>query len=257
MPYKYNKKKEEVVEEKPNEELEEHNPYEIKIKKTNKDDLEQPDSVENDIFPKLPMGCLIIGRSGSGKTQAMVNILTNDNLLGDYFDIVYLMTDAQPDKELIKDLKLEKKNIITDFNEEKVKEIMDKAERTIQKDGFKNSPKICLLFDDILSNQKFLKSKTAIRLATANRHFNISYIFCSQYFKRLPPVIRTNARYYMIFPSSMSEIEKIADELTPPRMSKKQFISYLQYATKERYSFMSINADSQEPLRRMFENILI
>lgn len=257
MPYKYNKNKKEEVEEKPNEDLEDHNPYEIKIKSTNKDGLEQPESVDNDIFPKLPMGCLIIGRSGSGKTQAMINMMTNDNLLGDYFDIVYLMTDAKPDKELIKDLKLEKKNIITDFDEEKVKEIMDKAERTIQKNGFKESPKIMLLFDDILSNQKFLKSKTATRLATANRHFNISYIFCSQYFKRLPPVIRTNARYYMIFPSSMSEIEKIADELTPARMSKKQFISYLQYATKERYSFMSINADSQEPLRRMFENILI
>jgi hypothetical protein len=114
-----------------------------------------------------------------------------------------------------------------------------------------------MLFDDILSNQKFLKSKTLTRLATANRHFNISYIFCSQYYKKLPPVVRTNARYYMIFPSSMSEVEKIADELTPPRISKKQFIQYLQYATDKQYSFLSINADSQEPLRRMFENILI
>ena len=28
--------------------------------------------------------------------------MTNDALLGDYFDIVYLFTDAKPDKELIK-----------------------------------------------------------------------------------------------------------------------------------------------------------
>ena len=194
MPYNYLKKNKEIEEKDIDDNETEYNPYEIEVKKTNKDELDQPDSIKADIFPKLPMGCLIIGRSGSGKTQAMVNILTNDNLLGDYFDIVYLMTDAQPDKELIKDLKLEKKNIITDFDEEKVKEIMDKAERTIKKDGFKNSPKIMMVFDDILSNQKFLKSKTATRLATANRHFNISYIFCSQYFKKLPPVMRCNAR---------------------------------------------------------------
>ena len=205
----------------------------------------------------MPMGCLIVGRSNSGKTQAMVNIMTNDNLLGDYFDIVYLFTDAKPDKELIADLKLEKKYIISDFDEEKVKEVMDKAERTIQEKGFNQSPKIMMLFDDILSNQKFLKSKTATRLATANRHFNISYIFCTQYYKKLPPVIRTNARYYMIFPSSMSELEKISDELCPARMSKKQFIKYLQHATSKKYSFMSINANSEEPLRRGFENILI
>ena len=255
MPYNYLKKNE--VEEKTNTDETEYNPYEIKIKQSNKEGLEQPESVENDIFPKLPMGCLIIGKSGSGKTSAMVNMLTNDNLLANYFDFIYLFTDAKPDKELIKDLKLPKKQIITDFDEEKVKEVMDKAERTIEQHGFKDSPKIMMVFDDILSNQKFLKSKTMTKLATANRHFNISYIFCSQYYKKLPPVVRTNARYYMIFPSSMNECEKIADELTPPRMSKQQFIKYLQHATDKRYSFMSINADSEDPLRRMFENILI
>ena len=254
MVYNYSKKKVEPIEE---ENQEKDNPYEIKIKNTNKDNLDQPDCVENDLLPKLPMGCLIIGRSGSGKTQAMVNMLTNENLLGNYFDIIYLFTDAKPDKELIKDLKLDKKNIIDSFSEEKVKEIMEKAERTIDKIGFKESPKIMFLFDDILSNQKFLKSKTATKLATANRHFNISYIFCSQYYKKLPPVMRTNARYTIIFPSSMSENIKIADELTPPRMNKKKFLSYIDYATKERYSFLSINSDSQEPIRRMFENILI
>ena len=254
MVYNYSKKKVEPIED---ENQEKDNPYEIKIKNTNKDNLDQPDCVENDLLPKLPMGCLIIGRSGSGKTQAMVNMLSNENLLGNYFDIIYLFTDAKPDKELIKDLKLDKKNIIDSFSEEKVKEIMEKAERTIDKIGFKESPKIMFLFDDILSNQKFLKSKTATKLATANRHFNISYIFCSQYYKKLPPVMRTNARYTIIFPSSMSENIKIADELTPPRMNKKKFLSYIDYATKERYSFLSINSDSQEPIRRMFENILI
>lgn len=236
---------------------EERNPYEIKIKNTNKDNLDQPESVDNDIFPSMPCGILIIGRSNSGKTQAMVNMMTNDNLLGDYFDEVYLLTDAKPDKDLIKDLKLEKKNIITDFDEEKVKSIMDKQENIIQADGFKRSPKVMLLFDDILSNQKFLKSKTLTRLATANRHFNISYIFCSQYYKKLAAVVRVNSRYYMIFPSSMSEVEKIADELTPPQMSKKQFIKYLQHATSKKYSFLSINANSETPLRRLFENVLI
>ena len=55
----------------------------------------------------------------------------------------------------------------------------------------------------------------------------------------------------------MNETEKMADELTPPRMDKKKFIKYLDHATKEPYSFLTINTDSQEPLRRKFENILI
>lgn len=254
--YNNNKKDKPIVEEKTDKNTND-NPYEIKVKKTNKDALEQPQSVELDIFPKLPAGILVIGRSGSGKTQAIVNLMTNDALLGDYFDIVYLFTDAKPDRELIKDLKLEKKYIITDFDEKKVSEIMDKAERTIEQKGFKNSPKIMFLFDDILSNAKFLRSKAAVKLATANRHFNISYIFASQYFKKLPPVLRSNSRYYIIFPSSQAETIKMAEELTPPRMDNKKFIKYLDHATKEKYSFLTINTDSQEPLRRKFENILI
>jgi hypothetical protein len=254
MPYNYIKQKE--IEE--DEEDNNRDPYEISIKKTNKEGLEQPKGSEDDILPSMPCGILIVGRSGSGKTQAMVNMVTNKNLLGDYFDIIYFLTGSTPpDKELIKDLKLPKKNIIVDFDEEKVKSIMTKAENTIEKEGFNNSPKVLLLFDDILDNQKFLKSKTMLTLATANRHYNISYIFCSQYYKKINAVIRTNSRYYIIFPSSMSEVEKIADELTPPQMSKKKFINYLQHATAKKYSFMSINANSEEPLRRGFENILI
>ena len=253
MPYNYIKQKE--IEQ--DEEEDNRNPYEIKVKQTNKEGLEQPQGVDDGILPTMPCGILIIGRSGSGKTQCLVNMMSNKNILGDYFDLIYLFTDTNPDQELIADLKLKKKNIIVDFDEEKVKSIMTKAENTIEKDCFKNAPKIMLLFDDILSNQKFLKSKTLTKLATANRHYNISYIFCSQYYKKLPPVVRTNARYYIIFPSSMSEVEKIADELTPPQMSKKKFINYLQHATAKKYSFMSINANSEEPLRRGFENILI
>ncbi len=254
MPYNYIKQKE--IEE--DEEDNNRDPYEIVVKSNNKQGLEQPQGSEDDILPKMPCGILIIGRSGSGKTQAMVNMVTNPNLLGDYFDIVYFLTGSTPpDKELIKDLKLPKKNIIVDFDEEKVKSIMTKAENTIEKDGFKNSPKVLLLFDDILDSQKFLKSKTMITLATANRHYNISYIFCSQYYKKINAVIRTNSRYYMIFPSSMSECIKIGEELCPPQMSQKKFINYLQHATAKKYSFMSINANSEEPLRRGFENILI
>jgi len=231
--------------------------YEIKVKSNNKEGLAQPPCVENDILPKLPLGILVCGKSGSGKTNAVVNIFSNEHLLKNHFAEVYLMTDTNPDKELIKDLKLKKENIIADFTEEQVKSIMDKNEKLIEQKGFSKSKSICLIFDDILSNQKFLKSRTATKLATANRHYNISYIFCTQYFKKLPPVIRTNARYYIIFPSSMSEVEKLSDELCPANMTKKEFIKYLQHATKERYSFLTINTESDCPLRRLFDNILL
>jgi len=234
-----------------------NSPYEIKVKQSNKQGLKQPRCVEDDILPKAPIGILAIGRSGSGKTNAVVNMLDNELLLKGYFQDIYMMTDTNPDETLIKDLKLKKENIISDFTEEDVKKILNENEKIIEQKGFNKSRRILLVFDDILSNQKFLKSKTATKLASANRHYNVSYIMCSQYFKKVPPVIRTNARYYILFASSMNETEKMAEELCCANMSKKQFIKYFQHATRERYSFMTINTESECPLRRLFDNILL
>ena len=60
----------------------------------------------------------------------------------------------------------------------------------------------------------------------------------------------------MFFPAALSEVEKLAEEMTPPNMSKKQFIKITQYATKEQYNFLSINNTSKDRLRKNFDIIL-
>jgi hypothetical protein len=236
----------------------ETDPYAVQVRKTNKDEMFQPHSATIGLLPTLPTGIVVIGRSGSGKTQAVVTMLTNKRLLADTFDYVYLFTGVKPDKELIADLELPPSNIKVNFEESAISTIMKKMEATVDAQGFKNTPSVLFVFDDILGNVEFLKSNTLTKLATTNRHMNISYIIMSQYYKKLPAVVRTNASFYMIFPSSDIEIQKIADELTPPSMSKKQFLELARHATKARYSFLSINskADPSKQLRRGFNTIL-
>lgn len=232
--------------------------YKIQVKETNKDELWQPVSSKIDLLPNLPTGIIICGRSGSGKTQCLVNMLTNDNLLGNSFDYIYLYTGVKPDKLLIDQLDLPDENIHSDFTPEDIEEIMDKMEESVEKKGFKRTPSLCLLFDDILGNKEFLKSKQLAKLASANRHCNITYLICTQYYKALPPVLRSNASYFVIFPSSASELEKIASELCPPNYSMKEFLKIAKHATKNRYEFLSINtkADPSKQLRKNFDIIL-
>ena len=232
--------------------------YAIVVKKTNKDDLKQPNCSLKEILPNLPTGILVVGKSGSGKTQAIVNLMTNNKLLKNTFDFVYFWTGIHPDKELIKDLELSDQNIKIDFNENDVSKIMNKMEQSVKKVGFIKTPSVLFIFDDILGNTDFLKSKTLVKLASANRHMNISYIISSQYYKKIPPVVRTNASYFMIFPSSDIELQKIADELTPPSMNKKQFLDIAKHATKDKYSFLSINSKctAANQLRKGFNTVL-
>ena len=233
------------------------NGYDVIVSKTNKDGLYQPACCQNEVLPKLPFSALCIGRSGSGKTMACCSLLKNKNMLKDCFDYIFFFTGSKPDKDIIKELHLKDDCIKVDFTEEDVKEIIEKLEKHIADDGFNSdTPSTLFIFDDILSQVEFLKSKTMVKLATANRHINVTFFILSQYYKKLPPVIRTNASYIMFFPSNQSEIEKLADEMTPARMNKKRFIEIVNYATADKHSFLSINNKSENKLRKNFDIIL-
>ena len=75
---------------KESEEDKENDPYKVRKFKCNKDELYQPDCSVNDILPKLPFGGLLTGKSGSGKTNAVVHLLSTDELLKDKFDYILI-----------------------------------------------------------------------------------------------------------------------------------------------------------------------
>ena len=232
--------------------------YAVKCLSNNKECIDQPRASSIELIPKLPTGMLVIGKTGSGKTMAVLNMLSNEHLLGNYFDFIYLFVGIKPDPEMIKVLNVPKQNIKKDFTEEEVENLMTKMEKTVEKCGMEKTPNVLMIFDDILGRPKFLRGKAFSKLVTTNRHMNITWIALSQYYKKMPSVARTNASYYMIFPSSLVELEKISEELTPPSMSKKQFLKLAQYATKGKYSFLSINtkSDPEKQLRKNFGTIL-
>ena len=65
--------------------------YEVKCFETEKDKIDEskiPHACKVGIFPKKleQLGMLIVGRTGSGKTNVLLEILTNPDLLGDAFE---------------------------------------------------------------------------------------------------------------------------------------------------------------------------
>ena len=237
-------------------ESQEEDPYKVKPLKCNKDKLYQPPCCQDDITPKLPFGSLITGKSGSGKTNAIVHLLSTDELLKDKFDYIYLFTCVKPDDDLIKPLNINKSCIFENFKEQDVKNIVEKLEEFIKSNGFKKCPSVLMLFDDILSNKEFLKSKTLRKLAVASRNMNITYFILSQYYKQVPPVVRTNVKFLMFFPACLSECEKFCDEQAPPNLSKKQFLKLIQHATHDQFNFLSVNNTSINKLRKNFNKII-
>ena len=186
-------------------------------------------------------------------------MINSKELLGGAFDIILYFCDS-PDDVMKENLKIPKENFVSreNFNEEYINKIIDSQKTTIEKKGNSKSKHILLLFDDILSKQQFLKSKTMIKLVTECRHYNISCIFMSQSYTKIPRAIRINCRAIMLFPSSEGEIKVFSDENCLPNMTQKRFMKLIQHCTNEPYQFAFLQQDApvSERLRKNFDIII-
>jgi len=230
---------------------------EIEVFKSKKHKIKQPIACENGILPKIHCSYLVVGRSGSGKSNVVLHMINNKSLLGGAFDVILYLCDS-PDDLFKENLKIPKENFIKDFDEEWLEKLIDKQRKNIEKKGVDKTDNIMLIFDDILSKQKFFSSKILIKLVTECRHYNISYILNSQSYKKIPRVVRLNCRGIILFPSSLGELIKFSEENSLPNMSNKRFLELIQHCTKEPYQFAFLQQDAppQERLRKNFNKIV-
>lgn len=248
-----------------NEASDDEDPMEIKPLKTKKSDLPQTQAMEAEVINKFPSLTLCIGRSGSGKSNVVANMLTKTFFLKGFFDEIYLFSPTAKSDDLVEHLKLKDDNIIEKLDESaitKLNQIVDKNTEKIKKDGIaktaKNS-KILIICDDCISEKVFIKSNILSRLATAGRHALISTIICSQSYTKVPRVIRLQCQGLIVFPSSNDEIELLCEDLCPPGISKKEFLDIIKFATDERYSFLFVNhmcKDPKDKFRKRFAEII-
>lgn len=221
--------------------------------KTNKNKIKKRKLMEKKIIPSHPFRLLLVGASGSGKTQNLLNLMTRPQFYGktdpkdkksQYFDLVFLFSPtADGGDDLSEYLMIPEERIITDESlfQPTLNHIIKTQKDFIEKNTIVLSPKICLIMDDCQSAEKFLKSSDFVKCFIAGRHYNISIICCGQSWTRFQRITRLNASNIMLYPSSGSEINLLCEEYCPANTSKKKFLELIQFATKEPYNFLHIN----------------
>lgn len=227
--------------------------FDVKPLKTAKSNLPESKFMKQKIISKFPSLTLCIGRSGSGKSTVVNHIVTDPNYYGGFFQYVILFSPTAEQDDLVKHLKLPKKNLITNPTEEKLNEIINSQNKLIKTKGIKwtglNS-RVLLIFDDIVSNKKFLASPGMLKMATMGRHSLISSIINTQSYTKIPRTIRLQANAIIMFPSNQGETEMLVEDHSPPHTSKKQFRQLVAHATTGKHNFLHILAS--EPVETRF-----
>ncbi len=116
-----------------------------------------------------------------------------------------------------------------------------------------------MICDDIIAEQKFLKSPAMIRLAAMGRHYLVSTFVSTQSYTKIPRPVRLQARSLILFPSSQDEVELVVNDHCPPHVSKKDFRQLVEYATRDKHDFLYINADAEpsKRFRKRFSEYLV
>jgi hypothetical protein len=214
------------------------------------------------ILPKFPFSMMISGRSGSGKTNVLLNILTKDNMYNKYFHytVVYSPTAGKYD-DMYKILKLPEENFKNDFSAEDLNNLIESRKNLIAKKGIewvvKNS-RVLIILDDVIANRDFLNSPEALKMFALLRHYQVAIIVLMQSYNKLPRALRINSNATIVFPSTQSEVEVLLDEITPSGLSKKQFLKVIEYCTDGRYDFLYINnhAEPDKRIRKNFDEVI-
>lgn len=242
--------------------MQQDDPFKINAVETAKSNIPLRASMKSGILPQFPFSFMLSGSSGSGKTNLLINLLTEDNMYHKYFHyiIVYSPTAGKYD-DSYKKLGLPPENFVESFGPKELEELIKVRKELIDKKGIewvgKNS-RVLIILDDIIANRAFLESQTALTLFALLRHYLCSIVVMMQSYNKLPRALRLNCNAIAVFPSTQSEVEVLIKEITPAGLSKREFEKVIDYATKDKYNFLYINrhAEKDKQVRKNLNEII-
>ncbi len=203
------------------------------------------DKVENPNFHlhqlKLPFRMCIVAPSGSGKTNFLVNLISIFSANKGTFQSITIITKNK--------------------DEPLYRWITSKSDQIIIKEGLSNTPPLdkfdkelnhLVVWDDlVLAKDLSMVENYYIRA----RKLNVSVIFISQSFFKIPKIIRNNCSYMVLLKlSGNREVNMILSEFGLG-ITKEELLELYKYATAEKFSPLVI--DMEEDATKRFRKGLL
>ena len=203
--------------------------------------------------PDHPYRILIIGGSGTGKTNALLNLIHNQP----YTDKIYL--HAKDPYEVKYQFLIKKRESvgINRLNDTKAfiecSNNMHKVYKNIDNYNPDKENKVLIAFDDMIADIIKNKELNAIvtELFIRGRKLNISLVFITQSYFKVPKDVRNNSTHFNIMKiPNKRELQQIAINHSSD-INTKDFIEIYRKCTDKPYSSLVIytTRSSNNPLR--------
>lgn len=220
--------------------------FKIKPLETKKNKIPMRGVMKAGIIPKHSTTSFICGRTGSGKSQLLLNLMTRPEFYGKkngthYFHEIHVFSPTAKSDDIYEELKIPTHHLHDDLSLTALQDIIDNQKADIEKRGIDKSKRICIIYDDVQSNPSFMRSKEFNESIFANRHISATVFILGQSYTQTPRKVRLQCRYIFYFAGSNNEDNLIAEEFSPPRFSKRDMLDLIHFATEDDYSFLYIN----------------
>ena len=191
---------------------------------------------------KIDTRILLIGSSGSGKTNLLLNYIA---LCQNTFQHIHVIFKSfEPLYELLRD-KLEKSGGVTFYDD--INKLPDLDKIQIEKDDQQ-----LVIFDDQINEKEKLNGKVA-EYAIRGRKKRITMIFIAQSYFKIPKIIRQQIQYLMILKlSSVRDLRLILSDFGTGKVDEMEQI-YID-ATKQQFDFFKIDVDQQDDNKKFSKN---
>ena len=204
-------------------------------------------------IPDKPYRILIIGGSGSGKTNVLLNLIENQQDI----DKIYLHA-KDPSEAKYQYLINKRESVgINQFNDPKAfieySNDMHDVYKSLNYYNIDKKNKILIVFDDMIADMIHNKKLDSIvtELFIRGRKLNISLVFITQSYFKVPKDVRLNTSHFFIAKiPNKRELQQIAINHSSD-ISTKDFTNIYRKCKAEPYSFLVNNATStsDNPLR--------
>ena len=204
-------------------------------------------------IPDYPFRILIIGGFGSGKTNALLNLINNQPDI----DKICLYAKDLYEKKYQYLIKKREKVGINHFNDPKAfmeySNDMEDVYKNIEDYNPIKKRKMLIIFDDMIAdminNNKL--NPIVTELFIRGRKLNISIAFITQSYFKVPKDVRLNSKHFFIMKiPNKRELQQIALNHSSD-IDFKYFMNIYKKCTKEPYSFLvnDTTLPSDNPLR--------